>query len=331
VSIHRSSNLGRYSSQVISRKSRQNDTSTCVVLSLILHLIIAGLLLIKIDHHQQLATPSPVSIVQAFSINQNEVEQMLSAKAATTTHSTQELNTATITTTTTPHATNTNIPEHKKLNLDETLKKRVFEAQVKEAQILKKKLLTVEHQAQQELIKNKKKLEQQKKQLLQNMLQKELTAESKQLKKSAKQLHEIDQEKSKTNTTETTNNATTKNNGESSAAKSTITSPKTAGNLQLQGEVDKYKNMVVQAISQEWIVPDGTDKSDWCKLLIEVRPGGAVVSVTVIQASKNPLLDRSAQNAILKASPLPVPQDHDTFDHFRTITLTVRPQEIVSN
>lgn len=97
-----------------------------------------------------------------------------------------------------------------------------------------------------------------------------------------------------------------------------------------QGEIDKYKALILQAISQQWIVPEAVKKGLETKLAVRIAPGGAVLSVKIIQTSGDAILDRSAQTAVLKASPLPVPKDLTTFESFRTINLTARPEGIVA-
>ena len=52
------------------------------------------------------------------------------------------------------------------------------------------------------------------------------------------------------------------------------------------------------------------------------------MEVSLIRSSGDPILDRSAQTAIYKASPLPVPADPTTFNLFREISLTVRPENV---
>ena len=47
--------------------------------------------------------------------------------------------------------------------------------------------------------------------------------------------------------------------------------------------------------------------------------------MSLIRSSGDPILDRSAQLAIYKASPLPVPHDLVAFNIFKDINLTVRP------
>jgi colicin import membrane protein len=95
-----------------------------------------------------------------------------------------------------------------------------------------------------------------------------------------------------------------------------------------QGEIDKYKALILQAISAQWIVPPGAQDNEVTKLTVRLAPGGMVVSVTITQSSGDAALDRSARVAVLKASPLPVPTDAALFDSFRTINLTVKPQGI---
>lgn len=98
-----------------------------------------------------------------------------------------------------------------------------------------------------------------------------------------------------------------------------------------QGQIDKYKALIIQAISQQWIVPDIKNKNESCKILVHLAPGGVVLSVTVTQSSGDDVLDRSAEIAINKASPLPVPKDSALFNNFRDINLTVQPQGILAD
>lgn len=100
---------------------------------------------------------------------------------------------------------------------------------------------------------------------------------------------------------------------------------------QFQGEIDKYKAMIVNAIGRKWLVPDNANRKSSCKLLIHLAPGGMVIDVQLVSSSGDAVLDRSAVAAVYKASPLPVPTDPEVFDNFRELSLTVRPEEIVNN
>ena len=97
-------------------------------------------------------------------------------------------------------------------------------------------------------------------------------------------------------------------------------------NAQISGEVDKYKALIIGAIGRQWILPENADSSRSSQFRIRLAPNGAVLEVSLTRSSGDPILDRSAQSAIYKASPLPVPSDPETFNLFRDISLTVRPQ-----
>ncbi|MCP0914480.1 MULTISPECIES: cell envelope integrity protein TolA [Legionella] len=99
-------------------------------------------------------------------------------------------------------------------------------------------------------------------------------------------------------------------------------------NARIAGEVDKYKALIINAISRQWILPENVDSSLSSQFRIRLAPNGAVLEVSLTRSSGDPVLDRSAQSAIYKASPLPVPSDPDTFNVFREISLTVRPENV---
>lgn len=97
-------------------------------------------------------------------------------------------------------------------------------------------------------------------------------------------------------------------------------------NAQMAGEVDKYKAMIINAISRQWILPENVNSGLSSQFRIRLAPNGVVLDVSLTRSSGDAILDRSAQSAIFKASPLPVPTDPATFNLFRDISLTVRPE-----
>lgn len=99
---------------------------------------------------------------------------------------------------------------------------------------------------------------------------------------------------------------------------------------QMAGVIDQYKAAIQRAIGQQWVIPEGVNKSLSSQFLINLAPGGAVLSVRLLHSSGNQALDRSAKVAILKASPLPVPGNPAVFDNFRALRLTVSPKEIIN-
>lgn len=98
----------------------------------------------------------------------------------------------------------------------------------------------------------------------------------------------------------------------------------------MQGIVDKYKALIIEAIAQYWVVPSGVDKSLSTDLLIRVAPGGAVLNVQLEKSSGDDALDRSAQAAVYKASPLPVPSKSDEFEPFHEFILKVKPEYVLT-
>jgi colicin import membrane protein len=92
---------------------------------------------------------------------------------------------------------------------------------------------------------------------------------------------------------------------------------------------EKYRHLILQSIAQHWIVPPELDKHLETKLAVHLAPGGMVVEVVIVKSSGNSVLDRSAQSAVYKASPLPVPKN-GLFNTFRQINLTVRPEGVLT-
>lgn len=100
-------------------------------------------------------------------------------------------------------------------------------------------------------------------------------------------------------------------------------------NRQAQGEVNKYKALILQAISEHWIIPTQSNKKLYCELMIRIAPGGTVLDVQITKTSGDPALDSSARAAVLKSSPLPVPNTPDAFEPFRQFVLKVKPENVM--
>lgn len=101
--------------------------------------------------------------------------------------------------------------------------------------------------------------------------------------------------------------------------------------LRAQGEVNKYKALIIQAISEHWIIPTEANKKLTCRLMIRLAPGGTVLDVQIVRMSGDSALDSSARKAVLKASPLPVPKDKSSFAPFREFVLNVKPKDILTS
>lgn len=97
------------------------------------------------------------------------------------------------------------------------------------------------------------------------------------------------------------------------------------------GIVDKYRALILQSISEHWIVPSGANKRLYAELMIRLAPGGVVLDVQITKSSGDPSLDSSARAAVLKASPLPVPSDSGEFEPFRKFVLKVKPENVIDS
>ncbi len=97
---------------------------------------------------------------------------------------------------------------------------------------------------------------------------------------------------------------------------------------QMQGIIDQFRARILMAIGNQWLIPEGADPTISCVFTINLTPEGVVSSARLVRSSGNPALDRAAETAIYKASPLPVPGNPSVFAPFRHFTLKMTPQDI---
>lgn len=97
----------------------------------------------------------------------------------------------------------------------------------------------------------------------------------------------------------------------------------------INGVVDQYKGLILEAISKNWLVPQGTNPSLATQLVISLGSAGKVSNVQVVKSSGNVLLDQSAVAAVYKASPLPLPPDADAAAVFKQFSLTLKPEQFI--
>ena len=78
-------------------------------------------------------------------------------------------------------------------------------------------------------------------------------------------------------------------------------------------------------VERNWLRPPGSPAGLKCTVNVKLIPGGDVVSARVVQSSGDTLFDDSAEKAVLKASPLPVPDDPSAAKHFRDFNFVFKP------
>ncbi|MDX1706685.1 cell envelope integrity protein TolA [Pseudidiomarina sp.] len=92
---------------------------------------------------------------------------------------------------------------------------------------------------------------------------------------------------------------------------------------QMQGELDKFRALIMQTIQRNWIV-DESMRGKKCELTISLSPSGFVKSVDT--GSGDQRVCQSARAAVLKAGNLPVSQDPEVYKEMSTVKLTVAPE-----
>ncbi|NOS89558.1 MAG: cell envelope integrity protein TolA, partial [Methylococcaceae bacterium] len=76
-----------------------------------------------------------------------------------------------------------------------------------------------------------------------------------------------------------------------------------------------------QKVSRSWIQPPDK-KGLKCLIKVRLMSNGTVIDATVVRSSGDDIFDQSAENAVHRASPLPVPQDKELFaKEFRAFNL----------
>ena len=89
--------------------------------------------------------------------------------------------------------------------------------------------------------------------------------------------------------------------------------------------VDEYKVAIRQKVSRNWVRPPGASQGLKCMVKVRLVPSGEVLEAKVVRSSGNTVFDRSVENAVYKAAPLPIPTDTDLFDFFREIEFLFNP------
>lgn len=100
-----------------------------------------------------------------------------------------------------------------------------------------------------------------------------------------------------------------------------------------EGKIIKDKQTISSAaraiqrkVIKRWVKPISSTEGLTCILRIKALPNGSVISVTVVKSSGDSLFDRSAENAVRKAEPLPVPKDRELFSkNFRSFNFKFNP------
>ncbi|MCK5831810.1 MAG: cell envelope integrity protein TolA [Methylococcales bacterium] len=88
-----------------------------------------------------------------------------------------------------------------------------------------------------------------------------------------------------------------------------------------------YSDAIRRKVINHWIKPPLATKGMNCLISVTLLPSGDVMSATVTRGSGDSVFDRSAENAVRKASPLPVPEERELFNRtFRSFNFNFTPE-----
>lgn len=93
-----------------------------------------------------------------------------------------------------------------------------------------------------------------------------------------------------------------------------------------QSELARFEGLIRQKVERNWVRPAGWTKGMECVVRVRLAPTGEVINARVARSSGSAAFDRSVENAVYKASPLPLPEDKGLFEHFRELELRFRPE-----
>lgn len=89
---------------------------------------------------------------------------------------------------------------------------------------------------------------------------------------------------------------------------------------QKQSMINQYRAMIEAKVRQNWNVPASAQQGMSCEVQVRLIPSGDVIQVQLTKSSGDATFDRSVENAVHKASPLPVPPgDSGLFNVFRDL------------
>ncbi len=89
---------------------------------------------------------------------------------------------------------------------------------------------------------------------------------------------------------------------------------------------DRYVARIRSRVQRNWRIPSIDKVDPRAAVRVRLSPEGRVLSVEVAESSGDEQFDQSLERAVLRASPLPVPEERDLFDtYFREFNIVFQP------
>lgn len=89
--------------------------------------------------------------------------------------------------------------------------------------------------------------------------------------------------------------------------------------------IAKYVYLNAERIKRYWIKPQSISTTLSCLISISLLPDGSIKSVKIVESSGNAVFDRSAEAAVYKAAPLPLPTDPRAAAEFKNFKFLFNP------
>ncbi len=91
------------------------------------------------------------------------------------------------------------------------------------------------------------------------------------------------------------------------------------------GALDVYVSLIRQRVERNWVKPPGVQPGLECEVQVTQIPGGTVTGVRLGRCNGDEAVRRSIETAVLRASPLPLPDDPALFE--RNLLFTFKPEQ----
>lgn len=281
-----------------------------LLLSLLLHAVITGVVFFSFDFAVAPPPKLRVGIVNAVSVDKQQVEKELKRLAD------QE-----------------QAKRQKEIDRQSALEKKAVEVErkVKEEQ---KKLARIKKQKQEAEKKRKqeekKQKELKKKRQLEQERRKKAAAEKKRLEEQKRRQEEARKKKEAEQKKREEERKRQEEEAKRLAAEKALQEQLEAEQQALQERQDstklrQYELRIGRAVESSFNKL-GLEFGLSCVILIRLLEGGTVADVSITQSSGNGLFDKRAEDAVYKASPLPVPDEARLFNRMRTIEFLFKPK-----
>ncbi|MDQ7091505.1 MAG: cell envelope integrity protein TolA [Methylococcales bacterium] len=100
-----------------------------------------------------------------------------------------------------------------------------------------------------------------------------------------------------------------------------------ARQVKIEQDISKFTRNLQRVLKAGWVRPISMSQGLACVIRVKLISTGKVTQATIEKSSGDSFFDRSALNAVHKASPLPIPSDKALFEEqFKSFTFTFRPE-----